>query len=114
MMEIKNWRTLDRNKTHHILQILEQRIRSNQADCYTTRYKIWYIKQQENEPINLYVSRINTLISDCMYPTQERRDEELIAAIKYGLNDKDVQAKLYRKPMEITAEEIIEYMCKKR
>ena len=48
-----------------------------------------------------------------MYPTQERKDGELIAAVKYGLNDKDVQAKLYSIPMETTAEEIIEYVCKK-
>ena len=98
----------------HILQAWEQRIRPNQADWNTTRYKIWYIKQQENEPIDLYVSRINTLFSDCIYPKQERRDEELIAAVKYGLNDKDVQAKLCSKPMETTAEEILEYMHKKK
>ena len=113
LMGIKTWGTLDRNNSYYILQTLQQRIRPNQSDWNTARYKIWYIKQQKNEPIDLCISRIDTLISDCMYPTQERRDEELIAAVKYGLNDKDVQAKLHSKPMETTAEEIIEYMHKK-
>ena len=110
---IKNWGTLDKNNPHHILQTCKQRIRPNKAEWNTARYKILYIKQQENEPIDLYVSGINTLISDCMYPTQERRDEELIAAVKYGLNDKDVQTNLCSIHMETTAEEIIEYMHKK-
>ena len=114
LMGIINWGTLDRNNPYHILQTHKQRIRPNQVDLNTTRYKIWYIKQQENEPIDLYISRINTLISDCMYPTHERRDEELIVTVKYGLNDKDVQAKLYSKPMETTAEEIIEKCIRMR
>ena len=40
LMGIKNLGTLNRNNPHYFLQILEQRLRPNQADWNTARYKI--------------------------------------------------------------------------
>ena len=70
------------------------------------RYKLRACKQEDCEPVDVFVKRIRTILAECKY-SPEQQNEHLLDAMVFGIKSEKIQGTLLQKDESLTVDDAI-------
>ena len=103
---VKTWELTDDQQTLETYWAKFKDYVKPKSNFRIARFKLRECRQQEGEPIDMFVKRLRTILAECQYTAKEK-NTHLIDSLIFGVKVEKVQAMLLQKDENLTIDEAV-------